>query len=166
MTRAPKERAVQVHVTGQDGEALICPQCDVGCPRYDHRRRHWRHLDRCAYRTRIGADLPRVERKLRRPGVRVSEAPGQGRGAGDHLARVAQGKPPAKAELGRPLVQPKESRTRARGAPPLGVIKPLWGYRKTRYQGLKKNAAPVYTLLARAHFYRARQSLIAVPGSV
>ena len=60
----------------------------------------------------------------------------------------------------------KSPRTRARGEPPLGVIKPLWGYRKARYQGLKKNAAPVYTRLARAHFYRARQSLIAGPGSV
>ena len=46
----------------------------------------------------------------------------------------------------------------------MGVIKSLWGDRKTRYQGWKKNVAPVYTLLARAHFYRARQSLIAVPG--
>ncbi len=79
---------------------------------------------------------------------------------------MAPGKPPAKAERGRLLVQPKEPpHAGARGAS-LGVIKPLWGYRKTRYQGLEKNAVPVYTLLARAHFYRARQSLTAGPGSV
>ena len=44
------------------------------------------------------------------------------------------------------------------------MIKHLWGYRKTRYRGLRKNAAQVYTLFALANFYMARKKLIAVAG--
>ena len=48
-----------------------------------------------------------------------------------------------------------------RWSTPSGVIKHLWGYRKTRYRGLSKNAAQVYTLAALANFYLARDSLLA-----
>ena len=55
----------------------------------------------------------------------------------------------------------KSNRTRAKVEHPFGVIKHLWGYRKTRYRGLSKNAAQVYTLAALANFYLARDSLLA-----
>ncbi len=53
----------------------------------------------------------------------------------------------------------KSNRTRARVEHTFGVIKHLWGYRRTRYRGLGKNAAQVYTLVALANFYLARDSL-------
>ena len=52
----------------------------------------------------------------------------------------------------------KSNRTRSRVEHTFGVIKHLWGYCKTRYRGLDKNAARVYT---RANFYLARDSLLA-----
>ena len=58
----------------------------------------------------------------------------------------------------------KSNRTRARVEHPFGVVKHLWGYGKTRYRGLRKNAAQVYTLFALANFYMARKKLIAVAG--
>ena len=58
----------------------------------------------------------------------------------------------------------KSNRTRARVEHPFGIIKHLWGYRKTRYRGLKKNAAQVYILIALANFYMARKKLLALQG--
>ena len=52
----------------------------------------------------------------------------------------------------------KSNRTWARVEHIFEVIKPLWGYRRTRYRGLGKNAAQVYTLAALANFYLARAS--------
>lgn len=43
-----------------DGADLICPKCKAVCARYDSRRRTWRHLDTCQYRTLLTADVPRV----------------------------------------------------------------------------------------------------------
>ena len=51
---------VVVHVE-HDGEALACPQCGQPARRYDTRRRRWRHLDTCEYRTILAAELPRVQ---------------------------------------------------------------------------------------------------------
>ena len=50
---------VIVHVE-HDGEALSCPQCGQPARRYDTRRRRWRHLDTCEYRTIVAAEMPRV----------------------------------------------------------------------------------------------------------
>ena len=50
---------VVVHVE-HDGEALTCPQCGQPARRYDTRRRRWRHLDTCEYRTILAAEMPRV----------------------------------------------------------------------------------------------------------
>lgn len=58
----------------------------------------------------------------------------------------------------------KSNRTRARVEHPFGVVKHLWGYRKVRYRGLRKNAAQVYTLFALANFYMARKKLLPVVG--
>ena len=61
MTLVHKTREVQIHVSCKDGQTLTCPECGTGCPGYDQSRRHCRHLDMCAYRTIVVADLPRVE---------------------------------------------------------------------------------------------------------
>ena len=53
------------------------------------------------------------------------------------------------------------SRTRGIVEHVFGVIKHVWGYRKVRYRGLKKNAGQLYTLLALANLYRVRKSLLA-----
>ena len=57
----------------------------------------------------------------------------------------------------------KSNRIRARVEHTFGVIKHLWGYRKTYYRGLSKNAAQIYTLAALANFYLARDSLLTTP---
>ena len=56
----------------------------------------------------------------------------------------------------------KSNRTRARVEHPF--IKHLRGYRKTRYRGLKENAAQVYTLFALANLYMARKKLFGHTG--
>lgn len=61
VTFVHEAQQVQIHVTCKDGHALTCPACGLVCPGYDHRRRQWRHLDMCEYRTMVVADLPRVE---------------------------------------------------------------------------------------------------------
>ena len=63
-----------------------------------------------------------------------------------------------------PSFNKESNRTRAKVAHAIGVIKNLWGYRKTRYPGLKKNTGQVYTLMALASIYMARKSLVALQG--
>ena len=55
-----------------------------------------------------------------------------------------------------PQEQPNARQGRARV---WDVIKRLWGYRKTRYRGLYKNAAQVYTLFALANLSMVRGRL-------
>lgn len=44
---------------GGEGK-LSCPVCGAASSRYDTRRRRWRHLDTCQYRTILAAEVPRV----------------------------------------------------------------------------------------------------------
>jgi len=50
---------------------------------------------------------------------------------------------------------------RAKVEHPFRVIKRQFGYLKTRYRGLAKNAAQVYTLFALANLYKVRYALLA-----
>lgn len=50
---------------------------------------------------------------------------------------------------------------RAKVEHPFRVVKRQFGYLKTRYRGLKKNAAQIYTLFALANLYRVRKPLLA-----
>lgn len=52
---------VSVFVEQEPGVALSCPKCGKSCPSYDKRRRKWRHLDTCQFKTLLVADVPRVE---------------------------------------------------------------------------------------------------------
>lgn len=51
---------VRVHVVPEPGVRWTCPRCGQPSPGYDTRRRQWRHLDTCQYKTVLEADVPRV----------------------------------------------------------------------------------------------------------
>lgn len=57
-----------------------------------------------------------------------------------------------------------KAQIRARVEHPYHVIKDLFGYRKVRYKGLKKNTAQLFSLFALANLYMARKRLMAVQG--
>jgi transposase len=52
---------VVVHVEVQDGVLWACPACSRRMQAHDHRKRRWRHLDTCQFKTIIEADVPRVK---------------------------------------------------------------------------------------------------------
>ena len=52
---------VKVYVEPEPGAVHHCPKCGAVSPGYDRRRRQWRHLDTCQFRTILVADVPRVE---------------------------------------------------------------------------------------------------------
>ena len=51
---------VEVLVVRGGGEPLSCPECGGAAGRHDARRRSWRHLPTCQYRTVLTAEVPRV----------------------------------------------------------------------------------------------------------
>jgi transposase len=57
------DEQVIVHVEQKAGTKQCCPSCGEMSPGYDSRRRSWRHLDTCQYRTILVADVPRVKCK-------------------------------------------------------------------------------------------------------
>jgi len=58
----------------------------------------------------------------------------------------------------------EQHRIRAKGEHVFLVVKHLWGYRKVRYKGLRKNAAQVFSLLALANLYLVRKDLLVLGG--
>ena len=52
---------VTVEVERNADEKLCCPSCGRQGPGYDSRRRRWRHLDTCQYKTILVAEVPRVK---------------------------------------------------------------------------------------------------------
>lgn len=52
---------VKVYVEQESGAEQCCPKCGKARPGYDRRRRQWRHLDTCQFKTLLVADVPRVE---------------------------------------------------------------------------------------------------------
>lgn len=54
---------VSVVVAVDEDASLLCPECQAPSPRYDKRRRQWRHLDTCQLQTYVEAEVPRVECK-------------------------------------------------------------------------------------------------------
>jgi len=51
---------VEVFVEHGSKEALRCPECDGKAKRHDTRKRSWRHLPTCQFKTILTADVPRV----------------------------------------------------------------------------------------------------------
>ena len=62
------------------GDKLRCPKCGTASPRYDKRRRRWRHLDTCQLKTLLVSDVPRVQ--CREHGVVTVEVPWAEPGSG------------------------------------------------------------------------------------
>lgn len=52
---------VEVFIEHDGSEGLRCPKCGQACGRHDTRRRSWRHLDTCQFRTTLTAEVPRVQ---------------------------------------------------------------------------------------------------------
>jgi len=52
---------VTVYLKHNKKKKLRCPECGKECPGYDTKKRRWRHLDTCQYRTILVADVPRVK---------------------------------------------------------------------------------------------------------
>ena len=51
---------VEVFIEHDGTQELLCPECVATGKRHDSRRRSWRHLDTCQYRTILTGDVPRV----------------------------------------------------------------------------------------------------------
>ena len=73
------------------------------------------------------------------------------------LKAMAEG--PIKALIER--AERLKAQVRSRAEHPFHVIKNLFGYRKVRYRGLKKNTAQLYTLFALANLVIAKRALLA-----
>ena len=68
-----KEEEVLVSVAARPESRLPCPSCGKPCAGYDTRRRTWRHLDTCQFKTFVVADVPRI--KCEEHGVVQIEVP-------------------------------------------------------------------------------------------
>ncbi len=64
---------VEVFVARGGGDSYRCPECGSAASRHDSRRRRWRHLPTCQYRTILTADVPRV--RCSEHGVRTIGVP-------------------------------------------------------------------------------------------
>lgn len=56
-----KQEEVTVTIALRSDARRVCPSCGNPCPGYDTRRRSWRHLDTCQFKTILVADVPRIE---------------------------------------------------------------------------------------------------------
>ena len=74
------QELVRVEVAWAGPAKLTCPECGLEGPRYDARRREWRHLDMCQGKTILEADVPRV--KCPEHGVRQGKVPWAEAGSG------------------------------------------------------------------------------------
>jgi transposase len=54
------EEEVEVFIEHDGTGGLCCPECAKAATVHDFRRRSWRHLDTCQYRTVLTAQVPRV----------------------------------------------------------------------------------------------------------
>ncbi len=61
VTTDPSKQEVTILVEHKEDAAFHCMACGKECTRYDSRRRRWRHLDTCQYKTIVVADVPRIE---------------------------------------------------------------------------------------------------------
>jgi transposase len=71
---------VEVSVDHTTPESLVCPECGRRARRYDTRKRSWRHLPTCQYRTVLSAEVPRV--RCSEHGVKTIGVPWSDPGSG------------------------------------------------------------------------------------
>lgn len=62
-------------------------------------------------------------------------------------------------------VERKKAQIRARVEHPFHVVKNLFGHKKTRYKGLAKNTAQMFSLFGLANLVIAKKPLLAFQGS-
>lgn len=74
------EGEVEVHVKHGDSASLSCPECGGPASRYDSRKRRWRHLPTCQYKTILLAEVPRV--RCSEHGVKTIAVPWSDPGSG------------------------------------------------------------------------------------
>ena len=55
-----KAQEIEIEMALNGGELWGCPVCGKAMHRHDLKRRRWRHLDSCQFRTFLVADVPRV----------------------------------------------------------------------------------------------------------
>jgi len=80
----------------------------------------------------------------------------------DHrVAIVAPGLPAAAPTVRAPLATARQWQRRARVEHPFRVIKPRFGHVKTRYRGLARNRARIFTLFALGTLFLVRRRLLA-----
>jgi len=58
----------------------------------------------------------------------------------------------------------EQNRIRSKGEHAFRIIKHVWNYQKTRYKGLAKNAAQVFSLFTLANLYLVRKDLLLLRG--
>ena len=71
---------VEVLVEQGSTKELSCPECGTVGQRYDTRRRRWRHLPTCQYKTILSAEVPRV--RCSEHGVKTVSVPWSEPGSG------------------------------------------------------------------------------------
>lgn len=86
------------------------------------------------------------------------------RKAGVYWAVIDKAKPKKKLSATQKKRNQKHASVRAKVEHPVRIIKCQFGYRKTRYRGLEKNAAHVFSLMALANLYQARHPIMMQAG--
>lgn len=71
---------VEVSVSHGSSAELLCPKCGRPAKRHDTRKRRWRHLPTCQYRTILAAEVPRA--RCEEHGVRTIAVPWSDPGSG------------------------------------------------------------------------------------
>jgi IS5 family transposase len=86
------------------------------------------------------------------------------RKAGVYWAVLDKAKPKKKLSATQKKRNKKHASVRAKVEHPFRIIKCQFGYRKTRYRGLQKNATQIFSLMALANLYQARHRLMMQAG--
>ncbi len=86
------------------------------------------------------------------------------RKAGVYWAVLDKAKPNKKLSATQKKRNKKHSSVRAKVEHPFRIMKCQFGYRKTRYRGIKKNAAQVFSLMALANLYQVRHQIMMQAG--
>lgn len=86
------------------------------------------------------------------------------RAAGVYWAVLDKAKPHKRLSASQKRRNQKLSSIRAKVEHPFRILKCQFGYRKTRYRGIKKNGAQLFSLFALGNLYQVRKQLLASSG--
>lgn len=88
----------------------------------------------------------------------------EARAAGIFWGVLDKAKPNKKLSASQNTRNKKLASIRAKVEHPFRILKCQFGYRKTRYRGIQKNGAQLFSLFALANLYQARKQLLAGAG--